>query len=69
MRAATQAALAAGWDQVDIDVIIGVALHAARPVWAGQLAIAVEDAAVSRKVSAERVWYDVAEFIRAREDQ
>lgn len=45
-----------------------IAVGTGRPIWAHQLAIAVEDASKGEGDDAERVWYDVAEFIRAREE-
>lgn len=45
-------------------------LEAARPIWAAQLAVAVEDAAEPPNVHfSSREWYAVAEFIRAREER
>lgn len=49
--------------------VITVALDAARPVWAGQLAIAIEDTSKGEGEITELIWSDVAEFIRAREER
>lgn len=42
-----------------------LALEVARPIWAHQLAIAVEEAAPGDGRAAQE-WHEVAEFIRAR---
>lgn len=71
VRAAEKALLAEGLGVIGAETprwTARVAVEAARPIWAAQLAIAVEDTP-QIEPGAARHWLDVAEFIRAREER